>query len=484
VRLATVLLLTFLAASAGAWPEDGPKEVAAALTKERNGLIGRLESHATWCGEARLSLERDRVFEMLLRLKPDHARARAGLKYTRKGKGEPWVQQGYKAPKNWEVGKLPEAQERLARILDGYAERVLAVVHEAGERLPARERDAAREHVMDVAPDHAPLRKDMAHVEHGGRWLLPESVEGLARRKRFAEMRAEAQRTTPAPGIDAKGVSLGWSGAHSIHGFSVRSQEPREAQTIVTTMARADAFCRAAVGPADAKEVRVRLVCLADRQAAVRWLAGQGAEYAAARRDVEKFGTLQLPSDEFLTYVGDTLFREGVALRYVVGRWIHRIGSGPRDRGWVSEGVGQRLAWSARLLHGPNWAGSERTEAAGASDDDAAPAVELPPRDAAWLGAAARVLEREPVQRMASLLTRRLNAMGPEDVLAAYALAAYLLEGRPDALRPLVEASLELDDPEAQVRQALDVDVATLAWRVRRYVIEAAALEETPREGD
>jgi hypothetical protein len=88
--------------------------------------------------------------------------------------------------------------------------------------------------------------------------------------------------------------------------------------------------------------------------------------------------------------------------------------------------------------------------------------------------AAASVLARNPVRRVRSLLTMNLNAMRSGDLLVAYALAQYLFEGRFESLPSFLAAAGE-DDPDGACRTGLGVDAEALAWRLRRFAMEAAA---------
>jgi hypothetical protein len=60
--------------------------------------VERVEALAGWCQEHRLYLERDRLYEALLGLSPDHAEARRFLHYRKIKDG--WERQKYSAPEN------------------------------------------------------------------------------------------------------------------------------------------------------------------------------------------------------------------------------------------------------------------------------------------------------------------------------------------------------------------------------------------------
>ena len=69
---------------------------------------------------------------------------------------------------------------------------------------------------------------------------------------------------------------------------------------------------------------------------------------------------------------------------------------------------------------------------------------------------------------------KNVNDLTVQDVLYAYCIVAYLIEGRPKACAPFLDAvgKAENVDMEPLVQKHLGFDVATLEWRVRRWLDE------------
>jgi hypothetical protein len=54
-------------------------------------------------------------------------------------------------------------------------------------------------------------------------------------------------------------------------------------------------------------------------------------------------------------------------------------------------------------------------------------------------------------------------------------LGAWLLEGRPEALALFCRVNAEVDSADLQCRKAFGDGAATVAWRLRRWTLEAVA---------
>jgi hypothetical protein len=219
------------------------------------------------------------------------------------------------------------------------------------------------------------------------------------------------------------------------------------------------------------QKTAMRYLLVEDRDTARKWLSARGPDYAEARRDVEHYGSIQLPTGSVLCYLKEPASRRVSALRQVVSRVINHWSRGDRDRGWILEGLEQRLCWHIDSTQGHPFSSHGHSEAPREDRGE-----EPPDSEEDWIAHAAKALAEDPIPRFRMLLTRRLNAMEVADSLAAYALGAFLLEGRPEALGPFLKATMTLDDADKQSEAAFGVDAATLAWRVRRFAIETAAL--------
>jgi hypothetical protein len=466
VAAAAALLLGALLPAARAAAEG---TLDGRLAEARDAYVKALERAASWASENQVLLERDATYALILRVAPDHARARAGLKYVREAKGGRWRQKDYVAPKNWNKGLVATAQKKRAEAFAPYRDAVLAALEDGAGPKPGKKAEVL-EGLIDLAPDDPALREPRGDVERDGHWYLPETIDGIARREAFRALKKRVRAELPEPAADPAGKN--WPGALTTGPFTVWSTKADEVRPYVVLMETAHRFLKGAL-PGEVKEkVGMRYILVQDRDTARKWLSEQGPEYADARRDVEHYGSIHLPTGSVLCYLKDPQWRRISCLRQVVSRIFDHSSRGDRDRGWILEGLEQRLCWHIDAAHGNPFGQT------GHSDGPREDAGEgMPDTEADWIGAAARALTEDPVPRFRMLLTRRLNAMEVPDSLAAYALGAFLLEGRPESLGPLVKASMTMDDADKQAEAAFGVDATTLAWRVRRFAMETASLD-------
>ncbi|MBL9088246.1 MAG: hypothetical protein JNM10_13985 [Planctomycetia bacterium] len=428
--------------------------------------MSRLSDAATWCDRQRLFGSRDRVFARILALEPDHARARAGLKFSRDAGGR-WVRRTpYTAPPDWNRGLVAQADEKIAAALAGYRDAVTASV--AGDDVPLARRELALDALVDLLPDDRVVRELRGDVLDGGTWKMQESVDGARRR---AELRAEAvaARRAFSARRPADGTG-GWTSGLVASGIRLYSTlHATVVEDVLRDTVVADAVARAAlVTPPDAgAPVRV-LYVLDDREQALAFIARDAKNPAQAVAEARLVSGFWLDGESYVAYHADPVWRARACPRVAVDGELRR--AFPRAvGGFVVEGVGQRLGYLALDAHGPPFVTIEGTDRPGADEDESEP---LPKNPREWMPRAARVLQADGGRRLAVVLSARLNAMTPANVLAAYALAAYLLEARPDTLKPLVDALVESADAAKVVEDVLGGDLASLAVRVRRYALE------------
>lgn len=465
LAVGALVLGAFLPASRSA--ADGTLD--GRLAEARDAYVKSLEKVASWAAESQVFLERDETFALILRLAPDHARARAALKYVRAPKEGGWVQKDYVAPKNWNKGLVATAQKKRAEAFAPYRDAVLAALEGATGLKPAK-KDEVLEGLIDFSPDDRALREPRGDVEKDGHWYLPETIDGIKKREAFRQLRKSVRAELPPAEEEPGGKS--WPCALTTGPFTAWSTEAGECRPLVLLMETADRFLKAALKDEVRAKTTMRILLVQDRDTARKWLAEQGPEFADALRDVDHYGSIQLPTGSVFCYLKQPAQRRMMALRQVVSRIVNHWSRGDRDRGWILEGLEQRLCWHIDATQGQPFGSHGHSEAP--RDDRGA---DLPENDEDWIAHAARALTVDAVPRIRMLLTRRLNAMEVDDTLAAYALGAFLLEGRPESLGALLKATMTLDDADKQAEAAFGVDATALAWRVRRFALETATLE-------
>jgi hypothetical protein len=89
-----------------------------------------------------------------------------------------------------------------------------------------------------------------------------------------------------------------------------------------------------------------------------------------------------------------------------------------------------------------------------------------------WIDAAWKLLRAPDAPDYAAVMSADAATLGMEGMLASYALSAYLLEGRPDALPELLFRCGRGEAPEASVPGALGLALDELRPRIVRWLSE------------
>jgi hypothetical protein len=447
--------------------------VADGVTTAKKALVSQLESLATWCDGSKLAGERDRTFRLILTFEPDHARARAGLKYKRANAKSPWVQAAdYREPPDWNKGLLAEAAKRRGDVAKKWLEAGRRSLDDASGPKAAAAREYYLETAIDLAPDEAEFRAARGDVQRDGRWLLAETVEGEKRRRELQEAVKRAAGTSQNGLMDPDRIfNKNWKSAATAGKFNVYGRvAQKETESVAHHMEVTRAFVSGLLGAGGGEPAPTHVILFNNREDARAWIATKD-QHKKHWPKIDAVSALWLNDTTYIAYWSSPLLRASGPVKSVTANEISMRFHG-RNRGWVHEGLAQRLCWHLLGRHGPGTVDVSGTNQLDADDE----ASETPlPNDVDRLGPAAATLQRDPGRRMRALLTMNLNAIRLPDSLVAYALASYLLEARPESLRPFLEASMKHDDADTICDQALGVDAETLAWRVRRYAMESTA---------
>ena len=450
--------------------EDPAAEAPEVLRKVNDAFVRDLVRTARRAADKRISGFRHRVYGMVLDVDPDHKSARRILKYKRNRKSGRWEQASdYREPADWNQANLKRAQAGLARVLATYRDAVLAALDAEG--LSGGTRDAWIERLIDLMPQDAALREANGGIQHEGRWMLADSVSALKRR---AALSALWQTTRKASWddvvVDQPSVDAGWAGAWKTEWRSVLgSHDATYLRETLLQIVCGTAICESVLGEVEEHVGPRRCILLKSREEA-RTLLKRRAAWRKELPTVDLVRGFNVDRSTYITYRESAKEALRATVRRVIDAALDGATPGQR-RGWITEGMGQRLCWLTTAGHGPHYVNTSGTSAVDldkVEDQD-----ELPEDDAAWLREAARILKRDGPKRLRAVLTKRLNAMRAADVLVAYALAAFLIEARPDTCVAFMAASSKRHDVNAYVEEVLGApDVGVLAWHLRRWALE------------
>ncbi len=490
-RLPALLALGILVAT---WVSLPPVSLAGGpgvdVSRPRAALVKDLEGLATTCDGQRLFRFRDHVFGLLLRVSPDHARARGALKYRRDAKSGAWRQAAdYRPPTDWTPAALPKAEARLGEVLASYRDAVLAALSSVAE-LPELVKEEQLEDLALLLPDDREVHQVRGDVEHGGRWIMPESIAALEQRAAFREAvavgtRVAADGIRPSPELPASFEGEGFEidldfpfegqevkvGRRRVYGWTGETWTRESLRFVVVGSILTAAVVRvplaAYMGPRETLLFPTEAVAKA-------WMERNPARATAKDlSEASAVGGLSIEDGTELVYFQSEPYRRTAALSSTVYGGIYAsCPDDQKDRAWLRYGLGARIMSFVTDLRPAQSVSLEGTEQLTEGHKE----PELPKSLAAWMAAAAKVLDDGGAERILRVLTVRTNAMRPSDLLVAYALAAYLREGRPEQYGKFVEASRTSDDGVAVIREGLGWDPKLLALRLRRWLGEQEGL--------
>ncbi len=470
VHVTRFLTLAACVLALGAAPDFArADELDTAMKRANKKLTSRLVSITKWAAGKRISGFRHRTFELILTIDPDHARARGVLGFKRKGKDGPWVKKkGVSEPPDWAVNLVPKGEEKIKKALTSYREDVITALDMDPAPNPARH-EAIMETLVDLLPDDAVLRERNGDVFFEGRWVLPETASAIKRRK---ELRALGRELTKKAFLhvveDPKIISNNWRSAWKSDQrwvFGVVHHD--ESRDIISSMEAAAGICAHLFGEPEDPLGPLQTIVLTDRDQA-REIVSRNPKWRTTLAELDMVSGLHLPTGEYMVYRSNRAKRRTGPVRQVIQSGLRRRFPG-KSRGWITEGIGQRLTWYTTGFHGPFMVSLARTERLTVDEEE----PELPDSARAWPRAAAKVLTKEGPRCVAAVLTKRLNAMRASDILVAYGLAAFLIETRPKQFVKFAEATKAGHDAEEIVRTTLGADdVAMLTRRLRRWLME------------
>ena len=460
------------AAAAGVSTEAKEGTFAAARSVVLERTAERLEALAAWCQERRLYAERDRLYERLIGLAPEHAQARRHLKYRKTREG--WKRERYRAPKNYGSEELGEVARRLTQLEQEYREDLLALFERFDGEVGCEGGQRILDDLLVVVPDDPEARERRGEVRLGpsGDWVLRETAVGRGRRALLASRAREivageiAVESCAPAGEEA---TLAWKAALAAdHLRLLATCDEREAAGILR---RSEGAARVFALVFDEEPSLPRdytVYVLACRGTKRRFLQAHPRVDAAVRAQSGRLDSVWIPSTSALAvWSTSEEMRADQVVRQTVQRMLadtYGIGS---DHAWAYEGFGLYLC---ELVTG---SGDAVRNASSRQDAERwKKGLDL------WEEARGLVASGERPD-LRALLTRGLDELSRAEVLLSYALARYLIEGNGDGVPRL------LDDVGRSGRSAahclelsLGVEPELLEERLIRWILETSAIAD------
>jgi hypothetical protein len=451
---------------------DAPAAAPAAeaeIATARTALIARLVEVAAWCHKVELFEERDKLYEQILVLDPKNIDAHKGLGHSRSTDGT-WKESKRHVYKNRSTKFLPDLPAKRAEAMKPFSDRMIALATAATD---AAVRAAYVAAVTAIDPNDPTLHAWQGDEKDGERWVLPETVRAREQRAKIKALVRGAMDgappATPEQPIDSDPVpEFPWkSGVTTGFVRVLTTGSEEDAKTLARTCTAAGTLVQALFGKECQFPTKYTfyLVDPAQKVALLAKLEGYDDEDRARIGKLE--GTGLWRRQDVALWTGDKARTLDMSLRHTLSKLLNRgVGLTPTC-GWVWEGfglyltreiTGTRLTWFV------------------AADSATAKAASLQARllaqDANWMNEALTLLSGPDAPSIADVMKRDLAKLEVRDVITAYALAAYLLEARPEQVTDLVRRSCNGEDPEAIVQKVLSMSTDQLSQRLARWLSE------------
>lgn len=433
--------------------------------------VTALEGLASWSAEAQLYVERDRVWRSILDIDPDNGGARRGLRYSRKPDGT-WVEPAPREVKNFNAKALPDVPKKRQAAVEVFRTTMVAAF-ETNKADDAQKRLVFRQ-ILDGDPDDAFVRAAQGEVKSGDAWILEETVTGKERRPKIKEFVAQALEATGKvfeTELTDMEKALGIAFTQHVETKHVRvlgTGDKAECETTARNCEAAGPLIRGVFGIDTEHQPGFTVYLFSSAQ--------EGATF------VEKLPGLEPDFRKFLGKVVGVLVPGQPRVAYWDREFPRRIDGASRQtvNDFLDRGFGVRMsagwAWEGFGLYlNRELAGSRLTWFI--QPDSAATPNPLRKRmlksDSNWMNEAFVLLGQKDHPRFGAMLERDVNAMSVEDVLYAYAFAAYLLEGRPkDAPELLRHVGTGKETGPVAVQAVLHMDAIRLEERLLRWLSE------------
>jgi len=436
----------------------------------RADMVDRILQLATWCNEKELFIERDRLWRKVLEIAPDDASARKGLRYARNVDGS-WKEPPPRELKNLGKKWLEEFAKREDAVGTPYGDALLALARVEGRTVA--ERDILIAEIKSLAPNHAGLHAWLGNVQLGDRWVLPETATAKERRMKI---RADAKRLTE---VGAPFAPEKPNEAEAAFGIAWKVVLQGENVRIVSTGTEEEAvrIGRAAEGAGVLLSIVIGtdmrfpgaytiyvLTEPGEKEAFLAKLPGITEEERTRLMGLEGTG---IPRSTNVALFGkDPVRRADAAVRHTIGHIMALTLAVSHKTAWAWEGIGQYLT---RELVGTRltWFVSEGADAGSA---DLRGKLMTP--DSNWIQEAFDLLSTGTAVPIEDLLRRDLDRLEVEGALTGYALVAYLIEGRPDAVLGFVTRAARGEDPAKITSEVLDMTPGELQVRLVQWLSE------------
>lgn len=442
---------------------------ALAPAAPQHPLQGDLDGLAGWCRDVGLEKERAGLLEALLLLAPDHETARRDLGYRRRA-GGPWERDSsWQAPRQSARKMRRELRKRQHALVGRHLKSL-------DPSLPRRTRRSVLLSLQHLAPRDQRIRKALGERRSGGRWVLRESVTARARRRALEKKLAEIRRKVRPPKNgtlepNERKVPVPWSGIRTAPTVRVAGTVPqKEIEATAQLAGVTEALYAFAIDPTPASFPEYRIYLLAGKQEQSAWLAHHPLMTDSRRQFQQNLLCGWVPSTWHVAiWPPSPVRRAEWACRQTI--WLHmqrRYGLSLFTHGVFAEGIGLYLG---HMITGEraSWFVTPSSYQQSGSDL----AEKLRDGEFDWMAEARNQVKAKKAPDYHTLLARGVNTMTAQDLLHAYALAAFLIEGEVEGLPELLSTLGRGKPVREALPETIGLSVRELQERVFRWLTEA-----------
>jgi hypothetical protein len=464
------LIVSLLAMSMPAIAQE-PSDYETGHKAAQVELVKRLEGLADWCSSKELFQERDRVWRSILALDANNAAARKGLRFARNPDGS-WQEPAPRESKNRNPKALEELPAKRAAATDAFREALLALLAKEPESSPLRR--TAYDEILAVDPDDKVVHGLRGEKELDAKWVLQETWQAKKRRaeiKDFAKaaLASAAKIEKLEPTAIEKDLGVRWSTTLKSEGVRVLSTgDEAEARRTAELVQAAGPFFRAVFAcdtPHQEDWTAYVLSRPGEQDAFLDRFPGLMPDFRAFLKNVVG---CRFPGQPRIAYWDkDPARRLDGSVRQTINDFLNRAFGLTMNHGWAWEGFGlyltreitaTRFTWFIQPAPGGKYNAMR---------------ARLMSPDANWMNEALTLLGSNDHPKLAALLENDVNRMGIEDMLYAYALAAYMLEGRPEETPEVLREMGLIKQTTAQaIQNVLHMDTAQVEERLYRWLTE------------
>ncbi len=444
-------------------------------------LITQLERYAQWCQSKRLFSERDATYARILTFDANHADARRTLGHKKKG-GE-WIEPKKSKPvKNFDEDALLEAPDRFYEFLQPVVTQLAGLLDD--DSLSRAERNALQLEVLSLDPDHRGVHTARGEVRWNGRWVLEETATGARRRAALGAIvhdgfvdAPEARPGTPNAKEAAFGLNFGVAVTPELRVLA--STDKEDAFTLATSLHAARDSFASILGRTIPFPVECSVYVLRDTSDMASFLDHHPMVDANMRRSLSGLEGSGVPGTmDWAFWTGPKAKRADGILRMAFGYMLRDAFEVTIKHGWVHEGfglyltkalVGTRLTWFIDTSYSinPEMAFAARNRLLDPATN--------------WMSEARDLFESSKPPNLRSLFGKTSTSLTVEDIVCAYALAAYLIEGYPDEVARAVLSQVGNNlGGERAFQNVLGLEVDEIGPRVARWIRETNAEEFAP----